>query len=146
MKQVIRTNVFETNSSSVHALIMPKHYNIDEVERQGKALEMTVCGDEFGWGYEVHKDSWSILSYLWTGTQSTRLEELFPNVKFIPFMFDDTDYYIDHQSQCLPFDILDLSDDEIYNAVVNGRLVISNDNRDDPEINYDRNTEIAYIS
>ena len=142
IRQTVRENVFETNSSSVHALVVPKEYDASEVEYKGRNLDLPIGDDEFGWGYDVLVSEYDILSYLWTGTHSDRLKELFPNVEF-----SQNDWgYIDHQSHDLPFDILELSDDEIYNAVIHGKLIISNDNRDEPRIEYDEKTEKIYQS
>ena len=143
MKQTIRANVFETNSSSAHALIVPKEIkNIEEI----KDYDVEITADEFGWGYEEYNDPYTILSYLWTGLQGTsaeeRLHELFPKIKFIPFQ-EDYDCYIDHQSHDLPFVLIEQSDDVVYNIVANGKLIISNDNGD-YDIVYDSEKEDVY--
>ena len=57
MKTQIRTGMFETNSSSVHALIIPK-----ECDEQRHKLY--VSHGEFGWECERYKSPDTLLSYL----------------------------------------------------------------------------------
>ena len=47
MRQMIRENVFETNSSSMHALVVPKEIkNIKDVKRYG----VSITAGDYGWG------------------------------------------------------------------------------------------------
>ena len=60
MKIQIRYNVFETNSSSTHAVSIFKgtNYSIPE--------NIEIHPGEFGWGYDTFHDPESKLSYLYT--------------------------------------------------------------------------------
>lgn len=57
----IRRSIFETNSSSVHAICIAKEndYNIPS------SLNFEV--GEFGWGEDFIYDTWELASYLYTG-------------------------------------------------------------------------------
>lgn len=145
MKQTIRKGVFETNSSSVHALIVPKKYDAKELEERARLIDGTIEAGEFGWGYDEYTDAYSILSYIWTGVGTSgrnKLHELFPNVKFSLEGFDEG--YVDHQSADLPFHLLEQDSDQVRNIVFNGKLIISNDNRDSDGIEYDTSNEDIY--
>ena len=128
MKQFIRLNTFETNSSSMHSLVVPKQTttNFDIKNLHGEV----TCG-EYGWGPEKYSNPYAILSYLWTGLQGSkeeeRLKSLFPNITFVPFK-EYEDGYIDHQSSDLPFTIIEQDDETVYKIVDNGTLYIYNDN------------------
>lgn len=144
MKQIVRLNTFETNSSSTHSLVVPKEIkNIEKI----KDIQATIHCGEFGWGYDEYS-TFGILSYLWTGLQGSeyehKLRKLFPKCTFVPFELYE-DGYIDHQSRDLPFTIIEQPDDVIYNIVENGTLYVYNDNSD-YEIHYDKDLDDRYDS
>lgn len=60
MKKQIRKNIFETNSSSTHAVSIFRGGPYDIPER------ITICPGEFGWECEIYSDPESKLSYLYT--------------------------------------------------------------------------------
>lgn len=59
----IRKNTFETNSSSTHAIAIPKEPNFK------KQSHVDFKWGEFGWEYEVYYDTESKASYLYTMIQ-----------------------------------------------------------------------------
>lgn len=69
MKQ-IRTQIFETNSSSSHSLNFRKkdpklnYAGLDEYVKKDKKLHMKF--GQFGWGYDEYEDAYNKLSYLLT--------------------------------------------------------------------------------
>ena len=69
MKVSIRSNVFETNSSSVHTLAIVKNA-ILKLPTPGSTLEVN-CNGEFGWENEVYTDVDSKLSYLWKALEDS---------------------------------------------------------------------------
>jgi hypothetical protein len=61
MKRQIRKNVFESNSSSTHAICISK----DMVDKTKLPKHVTFTHDEFGWEFNVHSDTWTKASYLY---------------------------------------------------------------------------------
>ena len=73
MKQVIRNNVFETNSSSMHSLSIRGKDNIF-----CPAYPLDGTFGEFGWGNETYSDYNDRLSYLLTAiVQSEKFDNMF---------------------------------------------------------------------
>lgn len=58
--KLIRNNTFETNSSSTHAIGVPKKSNYK------KLSHVDFKWGEFGWEYKVYYDTFSKASYLYT--------------------------------------------------------------------------------
>jgi hypothetical protein len=61
--RTIRQGAFETNSSSVHAIVIDKHpYTGDP----SQSLGVSFCGDdtEFGWESDTYYDTYAKLQYL----------------------------------------------------------------------------------
>lgn len=58
--KIIRRNTFETNSSSTHAIAIPKEPSYK------KLSHVDFKWGEFGWEYEVYYDTFSKASYLYT--------------------------------------------------------------------------------
>ena len=58
--KLIRNNTFETNSSSTHAIAIPKKSNY-KIQKH-----VDFHWGEFGWEYEVYYDTSSKASYLYT--------------------------------------------------------------------------------
>lgn len=116
MKVSIRKNIFETNSSSVHAICIandPKNLIFPS--------KVTIRGGEFGWMPSDLNTTEEKISYIYTALnliedewwrESHYLQRL-KNIldsHDIPYKFEKDpeydnyeDYYIDHESECLPF-------------------------------------------
>lgn len=139
MKQTTRNGVFETNSSSVHALaICSECQSVEELDASTYEAEIDADG-EFGWGLEYLTTPDEKLQYLYTlvanmshkgdMTMINRLKKKFPCVAFKEYKnFDYPDYsgYVDHANEKL----------EIFqeamrhpNAFLNNAVIIlTNDN------------------
>lgn len=122
MKQQIRRNLFETNSSSVHSIVITK----EPLSNIPKSL--CIVRKEFGWENRTYHDIEDRVSYLYTG-----ILECFKNdeqeryinklIKFIEKLGveveidherDDSYYFgIDHVDELLDF-IKDIFNDEDY--------------------------------
>lgn len=82
MKKVIRPNVFETNSSSTHSLVLSEAGNLleqpfsDVITKQGV---VTVEGGEFGWDIETFTNVHDKLSYLYTDAMLSASEKSEPD-------------------------------------------------------------------
>lgn len=61
MKRQIRKNVFETNSSSTHAICITKN----DIDITNIPTYVTFTSGEFGWEFDVHNDTWTKASYLY---------------------------------------------------------------------------------
>jgi len=61
MKRQIRRCVFETNSSSTHAICITKK----DIDASSLPKHITFTHGEFGWEFDVHKDTWTKASYLY---------------------------------------------------------------------------------
>lgn len=61
MKRQIRKRVFETNSSSTHAICITK----DDVDKSNFPDNITFTHGEFGWENAEYSDLWSKASYLY---------------------------------------------------------------------------------
>ena len=127
MKEIIRENCFETNSSSNHSISVRNHSIDNPVSKDG----YIHCGfGEFGWGYEKYNDFWTKLAYLLTMVAETENKKFvseeeyyqtdgfqfinnfckekfknckgiiieYPNIKATPYGWTDFNGYIDHQS------------------------------------------------
>ena len=68
MRRTIRINCFETNSSSLHSLVVASG-NRHVPDYMTKEL-IKVTGGEFGWEWDVHRDPETKLNYLYTGLKS----------------------------------------------------------------------------
>ena len=122
MKQ-IRRGMFETNSSSMHSLIIENDKSIGELEKSqlklNKKGEIRVHLGEYGWGLDFLKTQQKKLNYLVTliagskGIDNIKDLEDDPEYEYlkkqllkyvnatniIVYGFGKGDYYIDHQSQ-----------------------------------------------
>ena len=67
MKQ-IRPGLFETNSSSVHAIVITKNNNIEIPKNLPPILEMVTIS--FGWEIDRYNDFPSKLQYLYNACES----------------------------------------------------------------------------
>ena len=69
VKTTIREGVFETNSSSVHAIVINKR-NMPVPENR-KSITQVRAGD-YGWEYREYRTSAEKLNYLWTAIVDNR--------------------------------------------------------------------------
>ncbi len=61
MKRQIRKGVFETNSSSTHAICITRK----DVDTSNLPNHITFTHGKFGWAFDVYKDTWTKASYLY---------------------------------------------------------------------------------
>ena len=66
MKRQIRRGVFETNSSSMHAVAIMKEGELDFLEVDETINKVRTKFGEYGFGFSVHTDAKTKLSYLVT--------------------------------------------------------------------------------
>lgn len=143
MKTSIRPQSFETNSSSQHAIVFSKDYDIS------KASEIhSVYGGEFGWEYETYTEPEEKLSYLWTAIKNNSNKDplfvsawkeylsqelnLSPDVSFQDLLvYESWDYYIDHSTYVQPLLDAMLKDPEVLRAFVYGEGYIETGNDND---------------
>jgi hypothetical protein len=71
MKTQIRNGLFETNSSSVHSIVIGNNGE-DIYKNLPATVEFT--GGEFGWKHEIYNDTNSKASYLYTSIVDCRAE------------------------------------------------------------------------
>ena len=122
MKQ-IRKGTFETNSSSVHSLVIENDRNIEELEKSQLKLnekgEIEVNLGKYDWGLNFLKTQQEKLNYLVTLIAGSKIiidcDDLEDDPKFEylkkqllkytnatnikVYGFENDNYYIDHQSQ-----------------------------------------------
>lgn len=149
MKTVIRQQAFETNSSSEHALVFSKDYDM--------SLASTIAEvklGEYGWEFEKYTLPSDRLSYLWTGIMyssykdpatpiiwETYIRQELELPDSVTFQYESNsdswanDGYIDHSSELRPFFDALLDDAELLRAFVYGQGYIEtgNDNEEWPE-------------
>lgn len=84
--QQVRSNVFETNSSSTHSLVLSNEGLLQEVPFPKHILEKGVIdveSGEYGWEQEYYSGAWDKLSYLYTDAMMAvphdKREETDPN-------------------------------------------------------------------
>lgn len=154
MKRQIRKGVYETNSSSTHAICITKK----NVENNVIPNHIDFCIGEYGWEFEEYKDIYNKASYLITAILSfekeyadEKLEQLksilnsygitytLPDVKVQATEWDgktcyyyDIDGYIDHIGELKPLldDLLSDSDKLFRFLFGESLLITGNDNGD----------------
>ena len=146
MKQRLRRNIFETNSSSIHTLTV---FNNAESIDYNKMLEdfdkvkYNIEVGEFGWDFETYNDPISILEYLYSFAYQTDLEnnldegyvyklkQLLPSTNFIKPEEDRYYYGIDH---CYDWennlDFIFEDKENLAEVMFNGEIKTGNDNTD----------------
>lgn len=134
MKRIVRTSVFETNSSSAHSLSLAKcdqEFVMDTIypDQDGVIL---VKGQEFGWAWEKFNDAMTKLAYVMQD-QPGKHDEIIEVVKeqtgALEVIFDENGGYIDHESYGTAHEVC-YSADSIKNFVFNKNswLFTGNDN------------------
>ena len=79
MKKQIRSGLFETNSSSVHAIGINLGFSLSKLP-----TELHFEPGEFGWEYGFHDDTLTKASYLYTSIVSCNVcKEFFPKIEKI---------------------------------------------------------------
>jgi len=152
--QHIRRGLFETNSSSTHALVIMKDSHLINYE-----LELSVVTGDFGWERALYCDSYDKLSYLLTYCVYLSdlkffdiLKTTFPEVVFkadkINGMLIDSseDCYIDHGGE-LDIDLFSNNPTILRNFVLNPANFIQtgNDNSDEPYVCSDLYPDAKYV-
>ncbi len=147
MKRQIRRGIFETNSSSTHAICITQK----DVDIRGLPTHITFTHGDFGWAFDIHKDTRTKASYLYQAicdlyykdneakdekinTIASLLREYNIECEFEPD--EDKEYgdgYIDHVDETVDFvnTVLSDSDELIRYLFGDSFLVIGNDNWDD---------------
>jgi len=134
MKQTVRFNVFETNSSSTHSLVTGteeiKKYTFD-------GDELVLSGGEYGWGIEDLTTWQEKANYLaveaFIDTYKKHmlvaaLRMMFPDIT-IRFIQEADDFcYIDHQSSDVVWSDLHNADDVYKLLFSNAVIHLDNDN------------------
>lgn len=70
MKTTVRPQSFETNSSSQHAIVFSKDYDMSRASGI-----CTVEGGEYGWDYNTYTSPSDKLNYLWTAINSVYYQD-----------------------------------------------------------------------
>lgn len=160
MKQQIRKGLFETNSSSIHSLVIG---NNGEDIYANLPTEIYFGAGEFGWENEVYTDTETKACYLYTAiVLNSLVDELVPKIKNIldkwniKYMFKETvkeedykgeffytfkdtkryDYYIDHVYDAKDFCIQVCNDESLLmNFLFSNESFVEtgNDNQDDED-------------
>lgn len=142
MKKQIRRGVFETNSSSTHAICITK----ESVIEKDFPNHVTFTHGEFGWETVEYSDLWSKASYLYEAIcccyEEEQKEEVINNITETLNGYGITcDFepdregkwsYIDHGSQTIDFveGVLEDEDKLLRYLFGNSFIVTGNDNDD----------------
>lgn len=138
MRKQIRNNVFETNSSSCHAICISKN----TVSKSDLPSHVTFARGEFGWEGTEYCDVWSKASYLYEailscyyGHAEEKLNEIKQTLKQYNIECDfepkNNDWgYIDHGGNTIDFVEAVLEDDDKLLTYLfgDGFIVTGNDN------------------
>jgi len=89
MKRQIRKNVFETNSSSTHAICITKR----KVDKDNFPNSVEFNHDEFGWEFEVYEDVQNKASYLYQAICDLCYEDNKKKSKYIDQIYDTLGKY-----------------------------------------------------
>lgn len=138
----IRKNVFETNSSSSHSIVLGD--SVLEFSKGDDITDFVIEPDEFGWEYEEHYDLKTKASYVYTYALSnkSKCEEVKNRLKKVVeeklgvnvvFTFLSEEYfpkgYIDHQSHDVCEEVaFDEEKMKLFLFNENSVLTINNDN------------------
>lgn len=131
MKQT-RTGLFETNSSSVHAIVITTNNNIEIPKDLPPVLEMESV--DFGWEIDRHDDFLTKLQYLYNACEyhenyKPRLEAFLSEIGIE--IVDYTPGYIDHgydTADFLEFVFSDISNFKRYLFSPDSFIQTGNDN------------------
>lgn len=136
MKKIVRTGVFETNSSSSHSLSVAnsdQEFVLDTLYPDQFGV-IRVEGKQFGWGWEKSNDAETKLAYAFQdsfGQDDLIKEVVMEQTGANEVIFNEGDGYIDHEGVGTTNDIRNSKEDMrnfIFNK--NSWLFIGNDNSD----------------
>jgi len=144
MKKIVRTGVFETNSSSTHSLSIAREnqefvHDTIYPDQHGK---ITVYDQQFGWEWMKYNDAMTKLAYLFQDQGDTHHDIIVDAVKeqtgAESVVFIEDDGYIDHDGRGTTSGVCD-SKDNIKNFVFNKNswLFTGNDNSSPDPTFYD---------
>lgn len=133
----IRNGVFETNSSSTHAIVVDTKtdYKTEIFRQDNEVIE--VSGWEYGWEWETYNDFHSKLDYMLTMMQYNdsffeKVQKLIKDETWIEIQsnFENSDSYVDHSDESI---FSNMSDTELmqYLFNINSYVVTCNDNDED---------------
>ena len=137
MKRIVRTGVFETNSSSSHSLSLAREdqeFVLDTIYPNQDGV-IRVNGREFGWGWDRFNDPMIKLAYMCQDNQHDDYwmdlikEVVMKQTGATEVIFEEGDGYIDHDGVGTTGDIRG-DRDEVRNFIFNKNswLFIGNDN------------------
>lgn len=144
MKRQIRRGVFESNSSSTHAICISKN----NINKNSLPSYVTFTHGEFGWEFSVYDDTWTKASYLYEAIfacyEYAGIEEKLNQIRNLLAEYDincefeptrDTrwgDGYIDHGYETSDFveAVLEDGDKLITYLFGDSFIVTGNDNGD----------------
>lgn len=135
MKKIIRTGVFETNSSSTHSLSVAREdqeFVYDTIYPDQNGV-INVSGEEFGWGWVKYNNSLTKLAYLFQDSYENDhdliKEVVMKQTGATEVNFNENGGYIDHEGVGTTYDIRRNSED-LRNFIFNKNswLFIGNDN------------------
>jgi len=137
MKRIVRTGVFETNSSSSHSLSLAREdqeFVLDTIYPNQDGV-IRVNGREFGWGWDRFNDPMIKLAYMCQDNQHDDYwmdlikEVVMKQTGATEVIFEEGDGYIDHGGVGTTGDIRG-DRDEVRNFIFNKNswLFIGNDN------------------
>jgi len=155
--KVIRKSVFETNSSSTHSIKINEGDKLTSSLLGKNGVHYVEC-EEFGWERTEYYDAETKLSYIITYlmkdikdeedvsnylNSDEKRKEYFEKIKKavkehtgldIKIIKNNRSWfpygYVDHQSHCVPLDVISGTVDDIKNFIFNPNveLIIDNDN------------------
>lgn len=135
MKKIIRTGVFETNSSSTHSLSVAREDQefVMETIYPDQNGVINVLGQEFGWGWDRYNDAMTKLAYAFQDSSDHDYdlikEVVMKQTGATEVNFDEGDGYIDHDGVGTTKDIRH-NTEQLRNFIFNKNswLFIGNDN------------------
>lgn len=144
MKRQIRKSVFETNSSSTHAICISK----EDVNVIKLPFSIDFTQGDFGWEFRVINDSHTKASYLYQvifdmcyyrspdklQEYKNRISELLAryNIEAIFSKIDEYDGYVDHAGEAMNFVNSVLSDgDKLIRFLFGDSIIVTGSDNDD---------------
>lgn len=144
MKKIVRTGVFETNSSSTHSLSVAdtnQEFVLDTIYPDQNGV-ITVHDQQFGWEWMKYNDAMTKLAYLFQDQGEAHgdliKEAIMEQTGANDVVFIEDDGYIDHEGYGTANGVVG-SKDKIKNFVFNKNswLFIGNDNSSPDPTFYD---------
>lgn len=145
MKVTSRRGTFETNSSSVHAIVISKVHSHDTIPNSIIKVE----GEDYGWDFEEYRNPNEKINYLWTAlndagedldTWEARLRDVLELGNWVPFIRveDGFDGYVEDAIYLDDFFDRIREDDELLKKFIYGEsyVLTGNDNSDYLPLDY----------